>query len=390
MKSTIEKSCYIFLRSLEMNSINELLENAQVEWKQLEEVCQIKAGQEITKKEIAKNIGIYPVISSGKEPLGFINTWNTENDPIGITTRGNGVGSITYQEGRYFRGNLNYAVTIHDISKVNCRFLYHVLINEQDEIHKLCTFSGIPALNASSLKKLEIPIPSIEIQVEIVKILDKFTSYIAELQVEYQARIKQYEYYRNLLFSDEYLHKISKNIDKLGNNIGFQEFSLEHIVQLKHGKDWRQLGQGEIPVYGTGGKMNIYVDKYLYNKPSVLIPRKGSIENLFYLEEPFWNVGTIFYTEINEEEILPKYFYYFIENYNLKSLSTDFTRPSLTQDVLKKIKIKLPSKKIQNKVVEILDSFQSLMEDRKGLLPKEIALRQRQYGYYREKLLHFP
>ncbi|HNZ67506.1 MAG TPA: restriction endonuclease subunit S, partial [Planctomycetota bacterium] len=75
-----------------MNSINELLENAQVEWKQLEEVCQIKAGQEITKKEIAKNIGIYPVISSGKEPLGFINTWNTENDPIGITTRGNGVG----------------------------------------------------------------------------------------------------------------------------------------------------------------------------------------------------------------------------------------------------------------------------------------------------------
>jgi len=239
-----------------------------------------------------------------------------------------------------------------------------------------------------------IPIPSLETQEKIVKILDKFTSYItalqAELQKEYQARKKQYEYYRSLLFSKKYLHKISKKIDELENNKKLKEFSLEHIIKIKHGKDWKQLGTGIVPVYGSGGKMNLYVDQYLYNKPTVLIPRKGSIENLFYLEEPFWNVGTIFYTEINEEEILPKYFYYFIENYNLKSLSTDFTRPSLTQDVLKKIKIKLPSKKIQNKVVEILDSFQLLMEDRKGLLPKEIALRQRQYGYYREKLLHFP
>jgi len=239
-----------------------------------------------------------------------------------------------------------------------------------------------------------IPIPSLETQEKIVKILDKFTSYItalqAELQKEYQARKKQYEYYRSLLFSKKYLHKISKKIDELENNKKLKEFSLEHIIKIKHGKDWKQLGTGIVPVYGSGGKMNLYVDQYLYNKPTVLIPRKGSIENVFYLEKPFWNIDTIFYTEINENKILPKYFYYFIENYNIKSLSTNFTRPTLTKDILKKIRIKLPHKKIQDKVVKILDTFQALINDISEGLLKEIELRQKQYEYYREKLLHFP
>ena len=135
--------------------------------------------------------------------------------------------------------------------------------------------------------------------------------------------------------------------------------------------------------------MNIFVDKYSYNKPSVLIPRKGSIENVFYVEEPFWNVDTIFYTEIDDEKIIPKYLYYFIENYDMAKLSTDSTRPSLTQSILNKVKIDLPPIEIQNKVVEILDKFQSLLADTKGLLPQEIEQRQKQYEYYREKLLTF-
>ena len=135
--------------------------------------------------------------------------------------------------------------------------------------------------------------------------------------------------------------------------------------------------------------MNVFVDKYSYNKPTVLIPRKGSIENVFYVEEPFWNVDTIFYTEIDDKKIIPKYLYYFIENYNMDKLSTDSTRPSLTQSILNKLKIDLPPIEIQNKIVEILDKFQSLLADTKGLLPQEIEQRQKQYEYYREKLLTF-
>jgi putative type I restriction-modification system specificity protein len=175
------------------------------EWKPLGEVTNIKTGQAVSKYAISQNPGIYPVINSGREPLGFINKWNTENDPIGITTRGAGVGSITWQEGKYFRGNLNYSVTIKSDCKLNVRFLYHILLHFQKEIHNLCSFTGIPALNTSELKKLEISIPAIEEQQRIVSILDKFealTNSISEgLPLAIEQNQKRYEYYRELLLN---------------------------------------------------------------------------------------------------------------------------------------------------------------------------------------------
>ena len=175
------------------------------EWKPLGEVTNIKTGQAVSKYSISQNPGIYPVINSGREPLGFINEWNTENDPIGITTRGAGVGSITWQEGKYFRGNLNYSVTVKSDYKLNIGFLYHILLHFQKEIHNLCSFTGIPALNASELKKLEISIPAIEEQQRIVSILDKFetltNSITKGLPLAIEQSQKRYEYYRELLLS---------------------------------------------------------------------------------------------------------------------------------------------------------------------------------------------
>ena len=269
-----------------MNFIDELLKDEKVEWKKLGEVCEIKTGQPVSKNMISNNNGIYPVINSGREPLGYINTWNTEDDPIGITTRGAGVGSITYQIGKYFRGNLNYSVTIKNSKILNVRFLYHILLKSQNSIYKLCTFNGIPALNSSELKKLVLPIPSLETQEKIVKILDSYTKYITELQeklkIELQARNKQYNYYRDMLLSENYLNKIS---EKLESRIKYEIscIELEKIIKIKNGKDWKSLGKGNIPVYGSGGKMGVFVDKYSYNKPTVLIPRKGSIENILDL-----------------------------------------------------------------------------------------------------------
>ena len=183
------------------NFLEKLLNGAEVEWKKLGEVCEIKTGQSVNKEMILANIGEYPVINSGREPLGFINKWNTDNDPIGIATRGAGVGSITWQEGKYFRGNLNYSVTINRDKKISVKYLYHLLLEMQSEIQALCTFDGIPALNAGNLKELQIPIPPIDVQAEIVRILDKFTELTAELTTELTARQKQYEYYRDLLLN---------------------------------------------------------------------------------------------------------------------------------------------------------------------------------------------
>jgi len=181
--------------------IERLLQGEEVVWKPLGEVAEIKTGQTVSKNIIAENTGIYPVINSGREPLGFINTWNTDNDPIGITSRGAGVGSVTWQEGKYFRGNLNYSVSIHDSSILDTRFLYHLLLQMQIDIQALCTFQGIPALNAANLKKLSIPLPPLSVQQEIVRILDKFTQLEAELEAELDCRKRQYEYYRNKLLT---------------------------------------------------------------------------------------------------------------------------------------------------------------------------------------------
>ena len=180
-------------------------EDGEVEWLDLDTLAKIKTGQSVNKKMISDNPGEYAVINSGREPLGFIDVWNTDNDPIGITSRGAGVGSITWREGKYFRGNLNYSVTIKNKEKINIRYLYHILQKMQLEIQALCTFDGIPALNASNLKELEIPVPLLDDQNRIVAILDKFdalTASITEgLPREIELRQKQYAYYRDLLLS---------------------------------------------------------------------------------------------------------------------------------------------------------------------------------------------
>jgi len=172
-----------------------------VEWKTLGVVCLIKTGQAVNKIDISLNPGVFPVINSGREPLGFIDKYNTEDDPIGITTRGAGVGSVTWCEGKYFRGNLNYSVTIINHNYLKSRFLYHLLLQDQTGIQQLATYQGIPALNKSNLEKLKIPIPPLAIQQEIVKLLDTFTTLEAELEAELEARKKQYEYYRGELLT---------------------------------------------------------------------------------------------------------------------------------------------------------------------------------------------
>jgi len=180
-------------------------DEGKVEWKALGSLTRIKTGQLVNKKIISANPGQFPVINSGREPLGFLDDWNTQDDPIGITSRGAGVGSVTWQEGRYFRGNLNYSVTIRSHGTLDVHYLYHVLEQYQPQIKELCTFDGIPALNAVNLKKLSIPVPSLVEQKRIAAVLDTFdmltTSLTEGLPREIALREKQYAWYRDHLLS---------------------------------------------------------------------------------------------------------------------------------------------------------------------------------------------
>ena len=165
---------------------------------------------------------------------------------------------------------------------------------------------------------------------------------------------------------------------------GVEYKKLGDVVAIKNGKDYKHLGKGNIPLYGSGGIM-AHVDDYVYAAPTVLIPRKGSLGNLFYVDTPFWNVDTIFYTVIDTEQVIAKFLYYILLNEHLEGLNKAGGVPSLTQSTLNKIEIPVPPLHIQEEIIRILDHFTELTAS----LQAELQARQEQYEYYRNKLLTF-
>ncbi len=169
---------------------------------------------------------------------------------------------------------------------------------------------------------------------------------------------------------------------------GVEYRELHEVLTIKNGSDYKQFGTGNIPVYGSGGIMT-YIDRYAYNKPSVLIPRKGSIDKLYYVEEPFWNVDTIFYTDIDVSQVIPRFVYFCLQMEHLEQYNTAGGVPSLTQKVLNKIKLPVPPLEVQREIVRVLDSFLLLTDELTVKLNTELIVRKKQYEFYRDKLLTF-
>ena len=281
-------------------------------------------------------------------------------------------------------------------------YLSYVLSTEnaQKQKSKGKIKSKVVHTNATDIGEIEIPLPPLEVQKRIVEVLDNFEKICNDLNIglpaEIEARQKEYEFYRNFLWTFKEDSVNSLRQDKTRQDIyrlltyvfGYINLEMGEILKIKNGSDYKKFNLGDIPVYGSGGIIN-YIDTYIYDKESVLIPRKGSIGNLFYVDKPFWTVDTIFYTIIDKEIVIPKYLYYYLSKLNLEKLNTAGGVPSLTQTVLNKILIPLPSLEEQQRIVDILDRFDKLCNDISEGLPAEIEARQKQYEYYREKLLSF-
>ena len=263
--------------------------------------------------------------------------------------------------------------------------------------------------------KIEIPLPSLKIQEEVIKKLSSFTKYITELQTELQARNKQYNYYRDMLLSEDYLNKIS---EKFTENQFIEWKMLGELFEFKNG-----LNKGK-DFFGKGTPIINYMDVYKRNKiySNDLIGLVETTED----EQKRYSIkrGDVFFTRTSEtkeeigktsvllddvekgvfsgfvlrarpitELLLPEYCAYCFETYefrkNVIRYSTYTTRALTNGTTLSNLKIPVPSIEIQNKIVKILDRFQELLSDTKGLLPLEIEQRRKQYEYYREKLLTF-
>ncbi|ELM8258828.1 restriction endonuclease subunit S [Escherichia coli] len=394
----------------ELSYLEKLLDGVEVKWLPLGHIAAIKTGQSVNKNMISKNPGVYPVINSGREPLGFINTWNTDNDPIGITTRGAGVGSVIWQEGKYFRGNLNYSITIDKKSHINIRYMYHALLHMKNDIHELCTFDGIPALNAGSLKKLLIPIPcpnnpekSLAIQSEIVRILDKFTALTAELTAELTARKKQYNYYRDQLLSFEEGEVEWKTLGEIGTWHGggtpsknrsefWEDGSIPWISPKDMGRPIVDTSEDYITEEAVqqsstklvpANSIAIVVRSSILDKvmPSALIPVPATFNQDMKVVIPHCNISPNYIAHI------------------MRSRGDDILRAakksggsvaSIDSKKLFSFRIPVPHLNEQKRIVNILDKFDTLANSITEGLPREIELRQKQYEYYRDLLFSFP
>lgn len=146
-------------------------------------------------------------------------------------------------------------------------------------------------------------------------------------------------------------------------NTEWKEYKLSELLTIKYGKNQKAVEDpnGRIPIYGTGGLMG-FASRPLYDKPSILIGRKGSIEKVRYVDHPFWTVDTLFYSEINKEIVLPKFLYYSMSLTNFSNYNEGTTIPSLRTETLNRLIYRIPSFKIQEKIVQILSSLDDKIE----------------------------
>lgn len=381
-----------------MSRLQELIQTLcpdGVEYKRLGALCDRSRGKVYSKPYITAHTGDYPVYSSqtaNDGELGRISTYDYDGEYLTWTTDGAYAGTIFHRKGKFSITNVCGLIAIKSPEILNIRFLYYWLsIKAQEYVYR---GMGNPKLMSNQMAPIEIPIPPLAVQEEIVRILDAFTSYAAELQAELQARKEQYAYYRDqLLTFDEHAEGVEwKKLGDIGN-----------ICMCKRIMKNQTNNIGGIPFYkiGTfGKKADAYISPELYNeyknkfsyprKGEVLISASGTIGRtvIYDGEDAYFQDSNIIWIQNDESAVLNKYLYYYYQiiEWNVEG----GTIQRLYNTNLAKTTIAVPSLSEQQRIVSILDKFETLVNDLTEGLPAEIAAVQEQYEYYRNKLLSFP
>ena len=294
-----------------------------------------------------------------------------------ITSTGNPV--VTWAEGKIWVNNHAHIIEQNASGDVLLRYLFHYIqtIDVTPLIH-----GNIPKLTGGDFRALQIPIPPLAVQREIVRILDNFTELTTELTAELTARRKQYEYYRDALLtaSDniEYqtLPEISENLDRQRKPVT---------------KGNREAG--EYPYYGASGIVD-YVSDYIFDGDYLLVSEDGA--NLLTRSTPIafsisgknW-VNNHAHVLKFDTAIMQKYVEIYLNSIDLSKYISGGAQPKLNQDNLNKIPIPVPPFNKVKIIVAILEKFSALCNDLTSGLPAEIEARKKQYEYYRDKLLTF-
>ncbi|GAA9932373.1 restriction endonuclease subunit S [Helicobacter pylori] len=413
-----------------MHKIERLLQTLApkgVEFRKLGEVCESTNKKTLKISEVSevKNKGMYPVINSGRDLYGYYHDFNNDGENITIASRGEYAGFINYFNEKFFAGGLCYPYKVKDTNELLTKFLYFYLkTNEIQIMENLVSRGSIPALNKADIETLTIPIPPLEIQQEIVKILDAFT----ELNTELKARKKQYQYYQNMLldFNDinsnhkdatmsakTYPKRLKSLLQTLAPK-GVEFKTLEEVFEIKNGytpsknnpEFWEK---GTIPWFRMedireNGRIlkdsiqhitpKALKGKKLFPKNSIIISTTATIgEHALLIVDSLANQRFTFLSKKANCGIAldMKFFFYqcFLLGEWCKKNTNVSGFASVDMTAFKKYKFPIPPLEIQQEIVKILDQFSALTTDLLAGIPAEIEARKKQYEYYREKLLTF-
>ncbi|GAA7436627.1 restriction endonuclease subunit S [Helicobacter pylori] len=278
--------------------------------------------------------------------------------------------------------------------------------------------SGFASVDMTAFKKYKFPIPPLEIQQEIVKILDAFTELNTELNTELKARKKQYQYYQNMLLDFNGIHSNHKDAKMSAKTYPKRLKTLLQTLAPK-GVEFRKIGElfkrnkginitaaqmkelhseiGKVRIFAGGAtKADInYKDiskKDIINCESVIIKSRGNI-GFEYYNQPFSHKNEIWSYSSKTNQMLVKFLYYYLSNnqYYFQKLAqrSSVKLPQLSVSDTDEYEVPVPPLEVQQEIVKILDQFSILTTDLLAGIPAEIKARKKQYEYYREKLLTF-
>ncbi|MDO5588478.1 MAG: restriction endonuclease subunit S [Bacteroidales bacterium] len=396
--------------------INKLCPNG-VEFKPLGEVCEIKRGVRVVKQEL-EEFGDIPVFQNSLKPLGYYKLSNFKGFTSFVIGAG-AAGEIGFSEKPFWAADDCFVIISNYL---NDKYIFYCLQNNQLHLKRQVRKASIPRLSRVSIEKFMIPIPPIEVQEEIVRILDSFSDYAAELQAELQARKQQYEYYRNLLLTfnpsaygcgtdDEQKDGVTT---WGGHNYKIEWEKMGDVFEMRNGytpsknKSEFWVG-GTIPWFRMDDireNGRILSDSIQHITPSA-IKGKGLFEANSFILATTATIGEHAliiadslanqrFTNLKVRKSLSNllvtkfiYYYMFIVDDFCKKNTNVSGFASVDMDKLKRMPFPIPPLELQEKIVAILDRFETLVNDLTNGLPAEIAAVKDQYEYYRNKLLTF-
>lgn len=285
----------------------------------------------------------------------------------------------------------------------NIIFLYYYLFKLDDWCKNNTTMSSFAAVDMNGFRKFEIPIPPLDVQAKIVKILDAFTALTTELTAELTMREKQYHYYRDklLTFSDDVSWVQIGDVATIKGRIGFRGYTVEDFVDEGEGAislspgnmingrfDFKNCRYISWEKYEESPEIQIQKDEVIFVKTGSTAGKVAYVSHL--PEKSTLNPQLVVFKNLKCNS---KFLFYVLNLNNIQKQISALAKgaiPNISQTALGKIKIPLPSIDEQNRIVSILNKLDTITNSITEGLPKEIALRQQQYEYYREQLLDFP